>query len=152
MNLLKDEYIIVEIIPTHPDPLKGDIAQISALKLKGINLVDRFDYRLNNVNNSDVLRMIQYDKDNFKYLDNSKDILKEWDKFSSNYPIIIFEDTYTKDYLNNKNKELIFPYLDMEPSIDFFDKLKEKYKLEDSNYLVDLIYEAIIMESNNKGE
>lgn len=152
MNLLKDEYIIVEIIPTHPDPLKGDIAQISALKLKGINLVDRFDYRLNNVNNSDVLRMIQYDKDNFKYLDNSKDILKEWDKFSSNYPIIIFEDTYTKDYLNNKNKELIFPYLDMEPSIDFFDKLKKKYKLEDSNYLVDLIYEAIIMESNNKGE
>ena len=152
MNLLKDEYIIVEIIPTHPDPLKGDIAQISALKLKGINLVDRFDYRLNNVNNSDVLRMIQYDKDNFKYLDNSKDILKEWDKFSSNYPIIIFEDTYTNNYLNNKNKELIFPYLDMEPSIDFFDKLKEKYKLEDSNYLVDLIYEAIIMESNNKGE
>ena len=152
MNLLKDEYIIVEIIPTHPDPLKGDIAQISALKLKGINLVDRFDYRLNNVNNSDILRMIQYDKDDFKYLDNSKDILKEWDKFSSNYPIIIFEDTYTNNYLNNKNKELIFPYLDMEPSIDFFDKLKEKYKLEDSNYLVDLIYEAIIMESNNKGE
>lgn len=152
MNLLKDEYIIVEIIPTHPDPLKGDIAQISALKLKGINLVDRFDYRLNNVNNIDVLRMIQYDKDNFRYLDNSKDILKEWNKFSSNYPIIIFEDTYTNNYLNNKNKELIFPYLDMEPSIDFFDKLKEKYKLEDSNYLVDLIYEAIIMESNNKGE
>ena len=152
MNLLKDEYIIVEIIPTHPDPLKGDVAQISALKLKGINLVDRFDYRLNNVNNIDVLRIIQYDKDNFKYLDNSKDILKEWDKFSSNYPIIIFEDTYTNNYLNNKNKELIFPYLDMEPSVDFFDKLKEKYKLEDSNYLVDLIYEAIIMESNNKGE
>lgn len=152
MDLLKDDYIIVEIIPTHPDPKKGDIAQISALKLKGINLVERFDYRLNDIDNIDVLRMIQYDKNNFKYLDSTKDILAKWNDFSRNYPIIIFEDNYTNRYLTNKNKELIFPYLNMNPSSDFFDKLKKKYNLEDSNYLVDLIYEAIIMEGNNKGE
>ena len=46
MNLHKDKYIIVEVIPTHSDSTKGTIAQISALKLDGIKLVDRFDYRL----------------------------------------------------------------------------------------------------------
>ena len=38
MDLQKDEYIIVEVIPTHSDSEKGIIAQISALKLKGIKL------------------------------------------------------------------------------------------------------------------
>ena len=41
------EYVIVEIIPSSISPLTGDILQISALKLKGLNLIDRFDYRVN---------------------------------------------------------------------------------------------------------
>ena len=41
------KYIILEIIPTAVDPKKGEIAQLSALKLNGLNLIDRFDYRLN---------------------------------------------------------------------------------------------------------
>ena len=48
MNLQKDKYIIVEVIPTHSDSNKGFIAQISALKLEGIKLIDRFDYRVKN--------------------------------------------------------------------------------------------------------
>ena len=44
MNLKKDNYIIVEIIPKHSSSEKGFIAQISALKLNGLNLIDRFDY------------------------------------------------------------------------------------------------------------
>ena len=48
MDLQKDEYIIVEVIPTHSDSEKGIIAQISALKLKGIKLKERFDYRVTN--------------------------------------------------------------------------------------------------------
>ena len=40
MNLHKDKYIIVEVIPTHSDNNKGFIAQISALKLDGIKLLD----------------------------------------------------------------------------------------------------------------
>ena len=46
MDLQKDKYIIVEVIPTHSDNEKGFIAQISALKLDGIKLEDRFDYRV----------------------------------------------------------------------------------------------------------
>ena len=37
MDLQKDKYIIVEVIPTNSDPEKGIIAQISALKLDGVN-------------------------------------------------------------------------------------------------------------------
>ena len=36
MNLEKDKYIIVEVIPTHSKADKGTIAQISALKLEGL--------------------------------------------------------------------------------------------------------------------
>ena len=46
MNLEKDKYIIVEVIPTHSKAEKGIIAQISALKLEGLKLLDRFDYRV----------------------------------------------------------------------------------------------------------
>ena len=72
MNLYKDKYIIVEVIPTHSKSDKGFIAQISALKLDGIKLVDRFDYRVDDkfINNKDLLNMISYDKDMFNYVDN----------------------------------------------------------------------------------
>ena len=33
MDLLKDKYVIVEVIPTSSDSKKGIIAQLSALKL-----------------------------------------------------------------------------------------------------------------------
>ena len=46
MDLKKEKYVILEIIPTAVDPKKGDVAQLSALKIDGIKLVDRFDYRL----------------------------------------------------------------------------------------------------------
>ena len=48
-NLLKDEYIILELIPTAINPQKGDIIQLSALKLKGLQLQDRFDERLEEI-------------------------------------------------------------------------------------------------------
>ena len=44
MNLKEERYIILEIIPTKVKD--GDIAQLSALKINGIKLEDRFDYRL----------------------------------------------------------------------------------------------------------
>ena len=47
MKLDKDKYIIVEIIPDHSNSDIGKICQIQALKLDGLNLIDRFDYRLN---------------------------------------------------------------------------------------------------------
>ena len=73
MDLLKDEYIILEIIPTAIHPSKGDIIQLSALKLKGIQLQDRFDERLEErlIALDDFKDLISYDKEAFKYKEKS---------------------------------------------------------------------------------
>ena len=57
MNLKNKRYIILEIIPTKVKD--GDVAQISALKINGIKLEDRFDYRLDKskINVPDILNM-----------------------------------------------------------------------------------------------
>ena len=46
------KYIILEIIPSAVDPKKGNIVQLSALKINGYKLESRFDYRLCEENNS----------------------------------------------------------------------------------------------------
>lgn len=156
MNLQKDEYIIVEIIPTHSKAEKGFIAQISALKLKGIKLIERFDYRVDDklIDNPDLKNLIKYDKKAFTYVDNIYFILEKFKKWAKDLPLMIIEEDYTLDYLKDlKNKkELIFKYFDMEYSLDIFERLMKKYSLEPSDHLVDLIYEAIIYEGNNKSE
>ena len=152
-GLNKKEYIIVEIIPTHPDPNKGQIAQLSALKLKGLKLIDRFDYRLKNelINNVYIEEMINYDRENFIYENSTKEILDEFKKFIKKDLLLIIDNDYTKDYLKNitNKKESIFKYLNTCFYDDVFNELIEKYHLEKSNYIVDLLYEALIYESNN---
>ena len=98
MNLLKDKYIIVEVIPTSGDSKKGIIAQLSALKLDGIKLIDRFDYRIDEklVNNKDLLEMISYDKDNFKYTDNPDLILSEFKNGVVIYQLCLLKKTILK--------------------------------------------------------
>ncbi len=154
MNLQKDKYIIVEIIPTHSDPEKGFIAQLSALKLEGIKLVDRFDYRVKDkyIDNQDIKNMIKYDKKNFNYVDNIYFIIEKFKQWSKDYPLLLLEENYTKKYFTElKNKqELVYPYLNLEYEPNIFDKIIDKYKLELSDHLVDLVYEAIIYEGNNK--
>jgi len=154
MNLRKDKYIIVEIIPTHSSSEKGFIAQISALKLKGIELQDRFDYRVEDklIENPDLKDLIQYDKKSFTYVDNIYFIIEKFKKWAKGYPLLILEESYTRDYLKElpNEKELVYPYLNLEYSLDIFEVIKKKYKLEPSDHLVDLIYEAIIYETNNK--
>lgn len=156
MNLEKDKYIIVEVIPTHSKADKGTIAQISALKLEGLKLLDCFDYRVKDelIENKDLREMLQYDKKNFTYVDNPYFIIEKFKSWTKNLPILILEESYTLDYLKDlKNKkELIYPYLNMEHSYDVFNKIMKKYNLEPSNHLVDLLYEAIIYESNNKSK
>lgn len=156
MNLQKDKYIIVEIIPTHSKSTKGFIAQISALKLDGLKLIDRFDYRVDDklIVNEDIKRMIQYDKKSFTYIDNIYFIKEKFKSWSKDYPLLIIEDNYTLDYLSElpNKKELFYKYLNMEYSLDIFNKIIEKYNLEPTDHLVDLIYEAIIYEGNNKQE
>lgn len=154
MNLNKDKYIIVEIIPTHSNSEKGFIAQLSALKLEGIKLIDRFDYRVkdNLIENPDIKRIISYDKDSFTYVDNIYFIIEKFKQWAKDYPILIIEDKYTKDYLNEleNKKELIYKYLDLEYSEDIFEIIMKKYNLEPTNHLVDILYEAIIYQGNSK--
>lgn len=147
------KYIILEIIPTALDPDKGDIVQLSALKLDGIKLLDRFDYRLNKdkVNNKYLLELTDYDNDKFVYLDNSLDIIDKFKEFIEDYDLLFIDNQYTLDYLKyfDNNKESIVNYLDMEYSDDVIDKIINKYNLESSNYIVDLLYEALIYNEND---
>ena len=155
-KLENKEYIIVEIIPTSPNPEKGDIAQLSALKLNGLTLVDRFDYRLNedNINNIYIKEMNNYDKENFIYKNTTKEIKDEFKKWIKKDLLLIIDNDYTKEYLKEyKNiKESVFSYLDTCFYDDVFNELIDKYHLEKSNYIVDILYESLIYESNNQGE
>lgn len=150
----KKKYVILEIIPTALDPKKGEIAQLSALKLNGLNLIDRFDYRLNDdkIKIEDIKNMISYDKESFNYVDSKEEILSNFQNFIEDYDLLIIDNEYTANYLEDieNKKESIFKYLKMDFSDDVIEKVIDKYKLEPSNYIVDLLYEALIFESNNK--
>ncbi len=146
MKLDKDEYIIVEIIPTKLSD--GDIVEMTALRIKDLKLVDRFNYRLNRdkVMIKEFLEMCSYDDDTFTYLDDTKDIIDEFKKWSNELPLVVIDNTYTCNYLKDLNNkiELVFPYLELENNSEVIQNMIDKYKLEESNYLVDLVYEAII--------
>ena len=148
MNLKDKRYIILEIIPTKVSG--GDIAQLSALKINGIKLEDRFDYRLDKskINIPDILNMTNYDNESFKYVKTTKSLMNRFKKFIEDLPLLIIDNSYTRNYLTKVDNKIesIFKYLDLEVSDDVFDRLMNKYGLEPSNYLVDLLYEALIKE------
>ena len=147
------KYIILELIPTASTKEKGDIIQLSALKLNDLQLVDRFDYRLveEKIPLTELKEMISYDKDKFIYKNESDEILEEFKKWSEDLPLLILNTSYTLDYLKelNNKKEDISDYLNIPFSDDIIDKIIDKYNLQPSNYIVDLLYEALIYESNN---
>ena len=146
---MKDkEYIILEIIPTSCNPNNGSIIQLSALKLKGLTLIDRFDYRLNDefLPIKEMKSWINYDNDSFTYVDSDSIILNDFSKWSDNLPILIIDNIYTPLYLKNLNNNLeyIYEYLNLEYSTNLINEIITKYNLEPSNYIVDLLYEALI--------
>ena len=148
MILLKEEYIILEIIPTAVDPTRGDIIQLSALKLKGLNLKERFDYRLREdlIAIPDFIEMISYDKEQFTYQNSTKEILDSFAKWSNNLPLLIIDNQYTLNYLQKlpNYKESIFNYLDTKYNDNIIEELISKYQLQPSNHIVDLLYESLI--------
>ena len=148
------EYIILELIPTHSKRELGKIIQLQALKIKDFNLIDRFDYRLceDKITNKDLVNLISYDKDYFKYVNDDKKMLKEFKKWSNDLPLLILDNDYTNDYLSElKNeKESIAKYLDTEYNDDLINYLIKKYNLEPTNHIVDLLYESMIMHDNEK--
>lgn len=154
MKKLPKEYIIVEIIPSHSSSKNGFIVQLQALKIKEDKIIGRLDLRVDEslINNPDLLRMVSYDKDMFTYFSNKETIMEEFIKFIGKDKLLIIDNFYTLDYLNNisNKKESIFNYLGLEFSNDVFDKIIDKYKIEPSNHLVDILYEAIIFEKESK--
>lgn len=148
LDLNNNRYVILELIPTSLSD--GDIVQISALKLSGIRLEDRFDYRLDKslVKVPELLEMTNYDNDAFKYVKKSKTIINNLKKFIEDLPLLIIDNEYTNNYLEGiKNEKInVFKYFDIEISNNCFNELMEKYNLEASNHLVDLLYEALIKE------
>lgn len=150
MDLKNSKYIILEIIPTNVDPKKGDVAQLSALKIDGIKLIDRFDYRLDKskIKIPDILKMTDYDNESFKYVKTTKNLLSNFKKFIGDLPLLIIDNSYTRNYLSDFDNDIhsVFEFLNLEVSDDVFDRLMNKYGLEPSNYLVDLLYEALIKE------
>lgn len=148
MNLLKDEYIILEIIPTAIHPNKGDIIQLSALKLKGLTLIDRFDYRLREdlIAIPDFKELISYDKSQFTYKNSTKEIIEDFTAWTNNLPLLIIDNQYTLNFLEslNNKKESIFKYLDTEYNDNIIEELINKYQLQPSNHIVDLLYESLI--------
>lgn len=154
MDFSKDKYIIVEIIPDHSNSNLGKICQLQALKLEGLNLIDRFDYRLSKdkIDNIAILKAIDYDNDSFKYTFDSDTILNDFKSWCEDYNLLLIEPNYTFDYLKDISnyKELVYPYLNMKHSYNVFNEMIDKYHLEPSNHLVDLVYEAIIQEVGRK--
>ena len=92
--------------------------------------------------------MCNYDNDLFIYKDNNKEILDELKKFVSDLKIILIDDTYTLNYLKdfNNDMETIYKYV----NVKNIEEMVNKYKLEPSNYMVDLVFEAIINSLNTK--
>lgn len=148
------KYVILEIIPTSLNPDKGEVIQLSALKISDLNLIDRFDYRITDdkIPLDSLKELISYDKNKFVYKDSTKEIMDDFKKWIEDIPLLIIDNSYTENYLKDiKNvRESIFSHLNMSYSDDVIGKIIQKYNLEDSNYIVDLLYEALIYESNNK--
>lgn len=150
----QEKFVIVEIIPTSSNPLKGKIVQISALKLQGLTLIDRFDYRLNEnlITNQDIKRIISYDKNSFQYLKTSAELIEKFKMWTENLKLLILDNGYTLDYLKSLSQPIIpiTNYLELPSSEDIIEKIISKYQLQPTNYIVDLLYETLIYESNKK--
>ena len=150
LDLKKDRYIILELIPTASTKENGEIIQLSALQLEGLQLTSRFDYRLeeDKVPIQELLPLISYDPDSFHYVSSTQELLDSFSKWSDDLPLLIMNNGYTESYLADltNDKEAIFPYLNMEFSDDVIRLMIEKYHLVESNYVVDLLYEALIQE------
>lgn len=148
MKLAKDKYIIVELIPTTLKKETGDIIQLSALKIENLQITGRFDYRLHEdrIIIKDFLDIISYDKEAFTYKYSTKEIIECFKEFIKDYPLLIIDNEYTRNYLSDitNKKESLYDYFDIEHKDSIIEELMSKYNIEPTNYIVDIIYESII--------
>ena len=149
-----DRYVILELIPTSIKKENGILVQLSALKIENLQLLGRFDYRINEeqIPFKDLVDLVSYDKDDFTYKNSTEEILEDFIKWIGDDKLLIMDNDYTKNYLEGitNEKESIFDKLNMKYNDNIIEEVIRKYKLEPSNYIVDLLYEALIYESNKK--
>ena len=149
MVIKMNKYIILELIPTSSNPEYGEIIQLSALKIEDLKLIDRFDYRIieDKIPLKQLKEMISYDKDKFIYKNTKEEILKDFQKFVGDYPLLILNNGYTLKYLENINniKKDISDYIGIPYSDDIIEKIMKKYNIEETNYIVDILYEALLL-------
>ena len=149
MDIKKDKYIILEIIPTGYKKNNGTIVQLCALKIDGLKLIDRFDYRLTDeaLPIKKFKEWIDYDNHLFSYVNSEEEILNKFKDFIEDMPLLIIDNDYTKDYFNHldNNIENILDYLELEYDDYVIDKIMNQYNLQPSNHIVDILYEALMM-------
>lgn len=148
MDLKKNRFIIVELIPTSLNPERGEIVQLSALKINGMQLEDRFDYRLNEkfIPYKSFIDLIDYDKEMFNYLDSKKEIMDKFEDWIEDITLLTMDNEYTNNYLKDiiNKKESIFDYLNITNTDDVIERLMRLYNIEPTNHVVDILYEALI--------
>ena len=148
MDLKKNRFIIVELIPTSLNPERGEIVQLSALKINGMQLEERFDYRLNEkfIPYKSFIDLIDYDKEMFNYLDSKKEIMDKFKEWVEDITLLTMDNEYTNNYLKDitNKKESIFDYLNITNTDDVIDRIMRLYNIEPTNHVVDILYEALI--------
>lgn len=141
-----NKYVIVEIIPTTRKKDTGNIAQLAALKIDN-DIVSSINLRLNKekIQIPDILNMINYDNDNFEYLNSTSKILEKFKKWSKGYKLIIIPNDYTLDYLSDLDNEKISicEIFNIEFSDNIINYIVNKYNLQLNNDIVGIIYKAI---------
>jgi hypothetical protein len=139
------KYVIVEIIPTTRKKDTGDIAQLCAIKIDDI--ISNLNLRLekDKIQIPDILNMINYDNNKFKYLPSTNKILNEFMLWSKNYKLIIIPNEYTLDYLRDLDNEKISicELLNIEFSNNLINDIVDKYNLNINDEVVNIIYNAI---------
>lgn len=151
-----NEYIILEIVPTSMLPEKGFVAQLSAIKVNGLAVVDRFDFRLNpeHILIAELNDLLSYDKDEFVYKNTTDEIMQEFKNWAGDHELRIIDNSFTKSYLLHyglQNKiDSVFELLNMKYHDLVINDIMQKYNLQPSNHIVDLLFEAIVYEGNTK--
>lgn len=147
------KYVIVELIPTSRNPQEGDIIQLSAIKIDNFVLKDRLDIRLEKekVTLKKLLELIDYDENLFEYVSSTEEIITKFVDFVGDYPLVIIDNEYTENYLTRIKNPFFYLHnlIDLKSSDFIIEEMIEKYNLEMSNYIVDLIFEALIYESDS---
>ena len=146
MNKIPKSFIILELIPS--SRINGDLIEVNALRIKDKKIIDRLNIRLDRdkINNQDLLDITNYDIDNFKFFDSKEKIEKELKDFVKKTPLYYIFDSYTSNYLEylTNTKYDILKLLNLNYHFDIIDEIINKYKIEPTKYIVDILYEALI--------